>query len=654
MSSKKRRLGTFPDKRDINNRNRLVGCNSSTVVYRHMDRMLLGEDDSMHVSGRHNQISLQTAFCLQKILGSVFFFRSARIIRLLRFIVERTLAGATDDLKEYVIGIEVFDRDVTFDPRLDPIVRVEVRRLRSKLREYYDLHAHDDRLRIEIPPGGYTAKFHISGDGGPPAEVLGIWPSSGHALAVLPLVSLSMDPEDEFFADGLTDDVVHLLVNCGNVHVAAGTSAFQFKGKVVDARVIGAQLNVGYILEGSIRRENSTVRVSVHLINARSGFRTWSQVYQQNLLGILATQKKIAGAIAADLTLQLSEAKCEHAARSLPQSNLNSLYPMYMAGRSQLNARTENGIKQSIQYFDQIIGRDPIFALAHAGLAEAYSLGARYHFFPPQESWNRARNAAVAALRIDDSLAEAHTALAFVDLHQRRDCWSADRGFSRAIALNPNYATARQWYAWCLAAAGCHELAISNIKHALDMDPVSANANADLALALYFARQYDDSINQCRRAAALAPNFYRPYQLAGLAYLQKGNYEAAMEQFQLAIDLSGGDHKSFVLLAHAFAAMGKADDARTLLNVLIERRSSYVPAINFALLYSVTGNHDRMFEWLEMAYLEDDGELIWLAIDPIYDGARRDARFAAFLDHIAHPMPSSSDYAHFRNDVRTA
>ena len=614
------------------------------------NRTLKPENDSAQVSAYNNPSYSQVACCLRKILASRVFFRSTRVARFLRFLVERTLTSATDDLKEYVIGIEVFDRDVSFDTRLDPIVRVEARRLRSKLQEYYDQEGHDDPLRIEIPPGGYSAKFHVSGNGGSRTSVLQTGHSSGQALAVIPLVSLSMDLLDELFADGLTEDVVHLLVNSEEIHVAAGTSACQFKGKAIDARAIGAQLNVDYMLEGSVRRENSTVRVSVHLVNTRYGFRVWSQVYQQELLGVLTTQRKIAGAITADLKLQLSKGKCEHTAHP----HQDSSYPMYAVGRTLLNTRTESGIKRSIEHFEQIVRVDPTYALAYAGVAEAYSLGGRYHIFPPQEAWARARSAAVDALRIDDSLAEAYTALAFVDLHQRRDWWSAGQGFSRAIALNPNYANARQWYAWCLAAAGCHELAISNIRRALDMNPASANANADLALVLYFDRQYDHSIDQCRISADLTPNFYRPYQLLGLAHFQKKDYRAAIEQFQVALRLPGGNQKTSVLLARTFAVIGKTDEALKLLEELSNLRGSYVSAINFALLYAALGNHDSMFESLEKAYFEDDGDLIWLSIDPIYDEVRRDSRFTAFLDHIAHPTTLSSDYTRPRPNVRDA
>jgi tetratricopeptide (TPR) repeat protein len=308
-----------------------------------------------------------------------------------------------------------------------------------------------------------------------------------------------------------------------------------------------------------------------------------------------------------------------------------------MAANTQLNTRTENGIKRSIEYFEQIIERDPIFALAHAGLAEAYSLGGRYHIFPPQESWNRARTAAVNALRIDDSLVEAYTTLAFVELHQHRDWRSAGQGFSKAIALNPNYATARRWYAWCLAAAGCQELALSNIRRALAINPSSPNANADLAQVMYFARQYDESIQQCRRTVELGPPFHRIYQILGLLYFQKKDYRAAIEHFQTALRLSGGDQRTAVLLAHTLATMGETDEARQLLAELSNLRGAYVSAMNFALLYSALGNNDRMFAWLEKAYFEDDGDLIWLSIDPIYDQARNDDRFSTFLDHIAYP-----------------
>ena len=596
-----------------------------------MDGTLRRNGNFVSASATDHPEASQVKCCLQGILTSAPFARATRMAKFLAFIVERTLANASSDLKEYVIGLEVFDRDITFDPRLDPIVRVEARRLRIKLKEYYDQHPSKDSIRIEIPPGGYGAKFSFARRCGNDLAITRAQQSKSRSLAVLPLINLGIEVEDDCFASGLTEELLYMLVNLPNIYVAVGHAPNYGKGDAFSARGVVCHGTIDYVLEGSVRREHSAVRVAVHLASTRSGFRVWSQIYQRDLLGSVATQRYFAENIAADLHLELSRIREEFPYRR----DFDSSYPLYMAGNSQLNTRTESGIKRSIEYFEQIVERDPIFALAHAGLAEAYSLGGRYHVFPPQESWNRARSAAVNALRIDDSLVEAHTTLAFVELHQHRDWRRAGQGFSKAIALNPLYATARRWYAWCLAAAGCQELALSHIRRALAINPASANANADLAQVLYFSRQYDESISQCGKTVELAPQFHRIYQLLGRLYFQKTDYRTAVEHFQMALRISGGDQRTAVLLAHTFAAMGETDQVHRLLAELTNLRGAYVSAMNFALLYSALGNYDHMFTWLEKAYFEDDGDLIWLPVDPIYDQARKDIRFTAFLDHIA-------------------
>ncbi len=302
-----------------------------------------------------------------------------------------------------------------------------------------------------------------------------------------------------------------------------------------------------------------------------------------------------------------------------------------------LNSRTRDGIHQSVECFRQLISSCPEFALAYSGLADAYSLGARYDVFPHQESWERARSAALDAVRMDYSLAEAHTSLGFVDLHYRRDWGSAEREFCTAILLNPDYAPARQWYGWLLAATGQQELAVTALQQAVGMDPLSPNANADLALTFYFSRRYDEAIEQCRRTLALQPDFYRAHQLCGLANLQKGNLPAAVEHLQSAVALTKGTGRASVLLASALVASGQTEDARRVFANSIEARKSKPSAMEFALFFAAIGELDSAFEWLERAYEEHDAELLWLSVDPIYDKVRQDPRFRVLLSRIGKP-----------------
>jgi len=302
-----------------------------------------------------------------------------------------------------------------------------------------------------------------------------------------------------------------------------------------------------------------------------------------------------------------------------------------------LNSRTRDGIHQSVECFRQLIDSCPRFALAYSGLADAYSLGARYDVFPHQESWERARSAALDAVRIDYSLAEAHTSLGFVDLHYRRDWGSAEREFCTAILLNPGYAPARQWYGWLLAATGQQELAITALKQAVGMDPLSPNANADLALTLYFSRRYDEAIEQCRSTLAMHPGFYRAHQLSGMAHLQKGNLPASLEHLEAAVALTKGTGRTTVLLASALVAMGKTEEARRVFAGSMETRKSKPSAMDFALFFAAVGDLDSTFDWLERAYQEHDAELLWLSVDPIYDKVRQDPRFPELLSRIGRP-----------------
>lgn len=586
------------------------------------------------LSSQHHTLDERLLY-LEKILNSQMFRRSNRISRFLRYLVTRSLDAAAEVPKEYALGVEVFDRGSEYDPRLDPIVRVEARRLRAKLEQYYETEGTLDRLRVSMPSRGYKLRFVPVEDRAEPILSFASLTAETGSMAVLPLVSVDQDAKSRLFAEGLTDELAFQLSTRAGLKIVARTSTFQFRDRCADVRDIGVELGANYIVEGSLRREGRWARILVQVVHVSSGIRLWSGDYEEKISSVLDAQKSLAQRIVADVSPALQKGPSLPARSS--SGDIRTVFALYQKGRRYLDYRTEQGIRRSIEYFQQAIATDSRSALAYAGLADGYSLAARYEVFPPQESWIKARSAAMDAIRIDSTLAEAHTALAFIQLHHSRDWLSAEREFRAAIQLNPHYAPARRWYGWCLAASGRADLAIVSFRRALDLDPLSPNANADLALALYFSRDYRECISQCERTLELTPGFYRAHQLLGLSYLQTGDYKQAVARFQAAIDAAGRNTRMLALMAHAYAAMGNTQGVVQLCSEVEAAASGKVSAMDLCVLYSAAGDLDRAFEYLERAFAEANGELIWLSVDPIYERLREDPRFAAFSERI--PLP---------------
>jgi TolB-like protein/cytochrome c-type biogenesis protein CcmH/NrfG len=566
---------------------------------------------------------------LEKILASKGFTRSERLSRFLRFLVEQALRGSAEKLKEYALGLDVFDRRPSYDPRLDPIVRVEARRLRVKLQDYYRTDGSGDPVCIELPERGYAPAFRRQDAVAPQVRER----HGPVSIAVLPFLNLSPDRENEYFSDGLTEELIGTLAKIETMRVVARTSVFQLKGKSVDIRYAGAQLNADILLEGSVRREGDRVRISAQLVNVADGYHLWSDTYEREMKGVFAMQEEIAQAITGALKTRLGIESQKPLVQRHPEDI--EAYNFYLQARYYLALRTEAGFHRSLECFRNAIRRDPKYALAHAGLADAYSLSTRYDVLPPQEAWPKAKTAVLRALELDDGLAEAHTALAFVKLHYEWDWPGSAREFARALDINPNYALAHQWNSWALAVLGRFEDAIASMKRARVLDPLSQNVSADLALAYYFARQYEDAIGQCHEVIDLQPGFHRPHQLLGMIYLQQGLYPEAVAELQQAAVMSDPNRKVIALLACAEALSGRHSEAECVLAELQGGKRRYVSAVDVALIYSALGDRDRMFEWLDKAYDEHDGELVWLGIDPIHDRVREDLRFRNLLGRIA-------------------
>jgi serine/threonine-protein kinase len=599
---------------------------------------------------------------LDSILRSETFAHAERLSRFLRFAVEQAIQGQADQFKEYLLGVQVFDRGESFDPRLDPVVRVEAHRLRSKLKQYYEAEGREDPVGIEFPKGGYVPVFKSRATPARSRAALrrpGRWkmaallvgalvagaavywvarpgPRSSvrlSSIAVLPFTDLSQERDQEYFCDGITDELINALAKVEGLHVVSRTSAFQFKGKASDVRKIGEQLNVGSVLEGSVRKAGHRLRITAQLVKAVDGYQLWSGTYERELKDVFAIQEEISRAIVNALRVPLAGEQGRRLVEG-PTANLEA-YSLYLRGRFYWNKRTEGGLKRSIQHFEQAIAAEPDYAVAWAGLADAYALLASYGESPPREVMPKARTAAVKALEIDNTLAQAYVSLGFVRSFYDWNWEGAEREYQRAIELNPGYATAHHWYSGCLRAVGRVQESLAEIQRALELDPLSLAMGRDMGRTLRSMRQPDRAIEQFRKVLELDPSFPSGYVHLGMAYEDRGMYREALAALQKARTLPGSNPLTAGALGHCYAASGQPEEARKLLGELEElSRKRYVSAISRALIYAGLGEKDGAMEWLEKAYQDHEPWLGWLNADPVFDGLRGEPRFTNLLKKV--------------------
>ena len=455
------------------------------------------------------------------------------------------------------------------------------------------------------------------------------------SIAVLPFVNMSADPENEYFCDGLAEELLNALAKIDNLKVTARSSAFSFKGRNVEVGDIARVLNVGAILEGSVRKSGNQLRITVQLVNASDGYHLWSERYDREMKDIFAVQDEITLAVVDALKLKLlGDQKDEVLKRYTKDS---SAYQAYLKGRFHWHKRSLEGLNRSADYFKHALDLDPGYALAYAGLADSYAvLGiAEYGILPPREAMPKAKEAALRALEIDQTLAEAQSTLAHVRAFYEWDWVGAEADFRRAIELNPNYALSHHWYALYLAAMERHDEAIEAERRAQQIDPLSLIINKNVGTILYYAGQLGPSIEQYQRTLELEANFARTRLYLGVAYVKQGKYQDAVFEYEEAIRLSGGGTVPTALLAHAHALSGNHAEANRILESLKERhRQEYVPSFNIALIYVGLGQIDAAFEWLEKAFEERSSWLVSLKIEPMLDALRPDPRFDELLRRI--------------------
>jgi TolB-like protein/Flp pilus assembly protein TadD len=458
-----------------------------------------------------------------------------------------------------------------------------------------------------------------------------------HSLAVLPLENLSRDPEQEYFADGMTEALITNLAKISALRVTSRTSAMEYKGvRNKSAREIGEKLGVDGIVEGTVVRSGERVRISAQLIDAHTDTHVWAESYDRDLRDILALQSEVARAIAREIQITLTPQEKLQLART--QSVSSDAYEAYLRGRYYWNKRTLEGVKKGAYYFQQAIDKDPIYAPAYAGLADSYVIQAYWGFASPKESAARAGTFARKALEIDDTLAQAHASLAFATHMYDWNFLRAEAEFQRSIELNPSYATARQWYALYLAMMGRRALAILEIRRALQLDPISPIIHVAFATMLIFARKWDESLEQSQKALALDPSFPQARWMLGWAYGLKGAYRQAIAELCEGAKLTGGIALFQFALGYVYGVAGEEGEARKTLEQLLElSRGCYVMPYWMATVYVGLGDKDKALHWLERAYHERSAWMAFLKVQPWFDALRPDPRFMDLMRRMNFP-----------------
>ncbi len=454
------------------------------------------------------------------------------------------------------------------------------------------------------------------------------------SIAVLPLENLSHDPDNVYFAEGMQDEILARLSKIADLKVISRTSTQKYKSAPDNLREIAKQLGVGNVLEGSVQKSGDAVRVNVQLINALNDAHLWGDVYERKLTDIFAVESDIAKTIADTLQAKLTGAEKQLIAAQ-PTTDLTA-YELYLKGRSLWSKRGGENLRQAIGFYEQAIARDPKYALAYTGLAEAYVLLPVYTATAPQDAYPTAKAAALKALQLDEKLAEAHTALGLLLCIGDLDMAGSISEFQRAIALNPNYATAHHWYGnGPLLALGRFEEAIAEGKRAIELDPLSPIINADLGQNLYAARRYDEAIAQLRKTLEIDPTFYYAHYNLGMALQRKGDVPAAIAEYTKAQQLSD-DLFVQVLLAAAKAQSGDKDAAIQMLAELEElSQHRYVRSYWRTLLYLSLGNRDEAIRRLEQAIADHESLTItMIKDDPKLDPLRGDPRFEALVQKV--------------------
>lgn len=606
----------------------------------------------------------QIRAALEKISASPGFVNADRISRFLRYAVEATLENENDKLKETLIGIEVFGRKPTYDPRIDAVVRTEAVKLRSRLKSYYETDGLEDRVVIDMPKGGYVPAFRMREEVVEPAilpaEIADLPPESASpslaktvaaslilvlvlsgsvwiamrksgravelsSIAVLPFEDLSPQHDQEYFCDGMTEEIIDALTRVGGFRVVARTSSFSFKGKQQDIREIGRKLNVGAVLEGSVRKFGNKLRVTAQLNSVDDGYHLWSETYERELKDVFSLQDEISQSIVNTLQVKLTNQRAPLRAKT--PENLET-YDLYLKGRYHWGRWRTEGAEKAQHYFQQAIAKDPGYALAYAGLADSYCWLGFFSALPPSEAMPKAKEAALKAIELDDSLADAHASLAYVKALYDFDWPGAEKEFKRAIQLNPGLADAHFGYGIVyLAPTGKIQDAVREMKLARDLDPLSLATNTYLGFALQLDGKTDQAVTYYQKALELDPNFDEAhYHLSGV-YIGRGKFAEASAELS-AMNGPPAACRRELSQARIDALQGKRAQALEVFHRWEHPANGiYVRPTSMATVAAGLGDTDGTMRWLQRAYADRDGMLAYIGRDRAFAKYRTDPRF---------------------------
>jgi TolB-like protein/Tfp pilus assembly protein PilF len=626
---------------------------------------------------------------LEEIIASSVFAGSKRSQDFLRLVVEHGLAGRFDSLRERMIGVEMFGRPVAYDTANDAVVRVKATEVRRKLAQFYREAASPQPVRIELPTGSYIPKFHweppvqAHAEAPPPASVepppaaekfdevqeetshstggtfrrrpyllvigllglsllatIGYWGFKGlgkqsnakqeiRSMAILPLQNLSGDPKQEYFADGMTEELIANLGQIGPLRVISRTSVMTYKGTKKTLPEVAHELGVDAVVEGSVWREGNRVRIAAQLIDARTDQHLWAHTYDRNLTSVLALQGEVAQAIADEIRIELTPEA---------QARLARVRPVYAEGQELYLKGVEllhqGDPRKAVGYLQDAIDKDPGYAPAHVALAGGYGWLGEAGLLPYSEAFHKQRTEAAKAIELDEALPGGHAELAGALMNLNWDWVTPEKEFKRALELNPNSAPIHSQYAFYLMRLGRLNEAIAHAKLNLQLDPVSSRSYTNLGFIDYFARQYDQALANIQKADEIdtnPPEFIYP---RAIIYAEKGMYDEAIREFQKL----GQQPHALGHMGNVYARMGRAAEADELISRLKEHvQADGIGRYEIAFVYAGLGKKDEAFNWLEKSYGAHDKGLTYLKIDPCMDPLRSDPRFHDLLRRVGLP-----------------
>ncbi len=561
---------------------------------------------------------------LHHVMASAGFIGSESIRRLLEFTVETTLAGQSGQIKEYTLGLEVFGRKESFDPRTDAIVRVQARKLRERLLAYYESQGAQECIRIEYRKGSYVP--HIIAAQSPEA-------TPPRSIAAIPFVNLGPGRDNDYLCDGITEELIFQLSRIEKLRVVSRTSCFALRGSTGDVRSLGQKLHADLIVEGTVRQSGDSVRITAQLINTEDGYHLCSDRWDRPMTDLFAVQDEIASIIVKSLRPHLAAIPAASQA-----THDREAYHLYLKGRHFWNQRTEHGFRRAIEYYEAATARDPRFARAWSAMADTYQLMAAHHLDPPDACMRKARQAAVTALSFGPHLAAAHSAIAAVLMTFDHNPGAAEREWKLALEIDPNYAHAWHGLAVFGNILGNMDEALAALRQAERLEPLSAAIACDFGFVFYWARRYAEAIDACRRALDLHPSFARTYVPLGRAHAAQGRYGEAIEICLEARPMFRGHAFLGQLLAtlgYCYGRSGQPAEAEAVLEELrLMGREHYVSAYDIATIHAGMGNQEQAMESLRTAVEEHAFWLIGLPLEPLFDPMRGDRRFEDLCDGI--------------------